>query len=110
MKYLLIVYMGVLFLLSILFCHLIKTNRMKNDLLFFVISNFILSFAFLVFFFHYNDYLFSFVTMFFLLLNTIFLSYEIKVTYDKYKILSLPYLIYIVFIFYLILDLYLMNR
>ena len=35
--------------------------------------------------------------------------FEIKMTYDKYNILSLPYLIYIVFIFYIIFDLYLMN-
>lgn len=109
MKYLLSIYLIVLFLLSFLFCHIIYEKKMKNDLFFFVISNFILSFSFLVFFFYYNDYLFSLVNMFFLLLNTIFLSYEIKMTYDKYKILSVPYLIYIVFIFYIIFDLYLMN-
>ncbi len=109
MKYLLIVYLVVLSLLSFLFCHLIYEKKMKNDLFFFVISNFILSFSFLVFFFYYEDYLFSLVNMFFLLLNTIFLSFEIKMTYDKYKVLSIPYLIYIVFIFYIIFDLYLMN-
>lgn len=110
MKYLLIIYLVVLTLLSFLFCHLIYEKKMKNDLFFFVISNFILSFSFLVFFFYYEDYLFSLVNMFFLLLNTIFLSFEIKMTYDKYKVLSIPYLIYIVFIFYIIIDLYLMNR
>lgn len=109
MKYILSIYLVVLFLLSFLFCHIIYEKKMKNDLFFFVISNFILSFSFLVFFFYYKDYLFSLVNMFFLLLNTIFLSYEIKMTYDKYKLLSVPYLIYIVFIFYIIFDLYLMN-
>lgn len=109
MKYILSIYLVVLFLLSFLFCHIIYEKKMKNDLFFFVISNFILSFSFLVFFFYYQDYLFSLVNMFFLLLNTIFLSYEIKMTYDKYKLLSVPYLIYIVFIFYIIFDLYLMN-
>ena len=105
---LIIVYLVVLFLISILFCRLIKQNKMKNDLVFFVISNFILSFSFLVFLFYYKDYLFSLVNMFFLLLNTIFLSFEIKITYDKYRLLSMPYLIYVVFLFYLIIDLYLM--
>jgi len=109
MFYLLIIYLFVLCLLTFLFCHIIYERKMKNDLFFFVISNFILSFSFLIFLFYYNDYLFSLVNVFFLLLNTIFLSYEIRMTYDKYKILSLPYLIYIVFIFYLIVDLYLMN-
>lgn len=109
MFYLLIIYLIVLSLLTFLFCHIIHEHKMKNDLFFFVISNFILSFSFLIFLFYYNDYLFSLVNIFFLLLNTIFLSYEIKLTYDKYKILSIPYLIYIVFIFYLIIDLYLMN-
>lgn len=110
MNFFLILYIVILSFLSFLFCHLIKEKKMKNDLFFFVVCNFVLSFSFLIFFFYYQDYFFSLVNMFFLLLNTIFLSYEIKMTYDKYKLLSLPYLIYIVFIFYLILDLYLMNR
>lgn len=104
-----IIYLFVLCLLSILFWRLIRSHKMKNDLLFFVISNFILSISFIVFLFYYKDYLFSLINMFFLLLNTIFLSFEIKMTYDKYSILSMPYLMYIVFIFYLIFDLYLMH-
>jgi len=106
---LIIIYFVVLIMLSILFCHIIHENKMKNDLLFFVIVNFILSFSFVSFLFYFKDYLFSLVNMFLLLLNTVFLSYEIKKTYDKYKLLSVPYLIYIVFLFYLIIDLYLMN-
>lgn len=107
--YLIFIYITVLSLLSFLFIRLIKTKMMKSDLSFFVITNFILSFSFLVFLFYYKDYLFSLVNMFFLLLNTIFLSYEIKLTYDKYRLLSVPYLIYIVFLFYLMFDLYLMH-
>ncbi len=103
------IYFVVLFLLTFVFCHLIYENKMKNDLLFFVISNFILSFSFLVFLFYYKDYLISLINIILLLLNTVFLSYEIKNTYDKYKVLSIPYLIYIVFIFYLVIDLYLMH-
>lgn len=106
---LIITYIVVLSLLTFLFCHIIYEKKMKNDLCFFVISNFILSFSFLVFFFYYKDYLFSLVNIFFLLINTIFLSYEIRLTYDKYKLFSMPYLIYIAFIFYLIFDLFLMN-
>ena len=106
---LIVLYFIVLCLISFLFCHIIYENNMKNDLLFFVLVNFILSFSFLVFLFYFKDYLFSLVNMFLLLINTIFLSYEIRLTYDKYKLLSIPYLIYIVFIFYLIIDLYLMN-
>lgn len=106
---LIIIYFVVLIMLSILFCHIIHENKMKNDLLFFVIVNFILSFSFVSFLFYFKDYLFSLVNMFLLVLNTVFLSYEIKKTYDKYKLLSVPYLIYIVFLFYLIIDLYLMN-
>ena len=102
-------YVVVLLLLSFLFCHIIYEKKMKNDLFFFVLSNFILSFSFLIFFFYYKDYLFSLVNIFFLLVNTIFLSFEIRMTYDKYKLFSMPYLIYIVFIFYLIFDLFLMN-
>lgn len=106
---LIVLYLVVLFLLSILFCRLIVTKKMKNDLVFFVLANLVLTFSFLVFLFYYKDYLFSVVNMFFLLLNTIFLSYEIRITYDKYQLLSMPYLIYIVFLFYLIIDLYLMS-
>lgn len=103
------VYFIVLSLISILFYRIINQKKMKNDLCFFVITNFILSFSFLVFLFYYKDYLLSLVNVFFLLLNTIFLSYELKFTYDSYRILSIPYLIYIVFLFYLIFDLYLMS-
>jgi hypothetical protein len=107
--FLIVIYLFVLSLLSFLFCHIIYENKMKNDLLFFVVTNFVLSFSFLVFLFYYKDYLLSLVNVFFLLLNTIFLSYELKFTYDSYRILSIPYLIYIVFLFYLIFDLYLMS-
>ena len=107
---LILIYLIVLFLISFLFFHIIYENKMKNDLLFFVISNFVLSFSFICFLFYFKDYLFSLTNMFLLLINTIFLSYEIKKTYDKYKLLSIPYLIYIVFIFYLIIDLYLMHQ
>ena len=108
-KILIIIYLIVLVLLSFLFCRLIRQHKMKIDLFFFVVSNFVLSFSFLVFFFYYKDNLLSLVNILFLLLNTIFLSYEIKLTYDKYSILSMPYLIYITFIFFLIVDLYLMH-
>ena len=106
---LILIYFIVLALLSFLFVHIIYENKMKNDLLFFVIANFILSFSFVSFLFYFKDYLFALVNMFLLLINTVCLSYEIKLTYDKYKVLSWPYLIYMVFILYLIIDLYLMN-
>lgn len=107
---LLVIYVIVLSLLTFLFCHIIQENKMKNDLLFFVFTNYILSFSFIVFFAYYNDYLFSLVNIFLLLLNTIFLNFEIKNTYDKYKFLSIPYLIYVFCIFFIILDLFLINH
>lgn len=106
---LLITYIIVLSLLTFLILKILHEHKMKNDLVFFVITNYILSFSFLIFLFHFKDYLFSFVNMFLLLINTIFLNYEIKLAFNKIKILSLPYLIYITFIFYLIFDLFLMN-
>ncbi len=106
---LVLVYFIVLVLISFLFIHIVIENKMKNDLLFFVIANFILSFSFYSFLFYFKDYLFSLVNMFLLLINTICLCYEVKLTNDKYKMLSIPYLIYIVFIFYLIIDLYLIH-
>ena len=106
---LLIIYIVVLSLISFVFCHILHERKMKCDLGFFVITNYILSFSFLVFFFHFNDYVFSFFNILLLLINTIFLNYEIKLTYDKYKLLSMPYLIYIACIFFIIFDLLLMN-
>ena len=109
LNFLLIIYCIVLSLLTFVFCHIIKYNKMKQDLVFFCISNYILSFSFLVFFFHFNDYLFSFFNVILLLINTIFLNHEIKITKDKYKYYSIPYLLYIVFIAFLIFDLILVN-
>ena len=108
-NFLVFIYIIVILLLSFLFCHIIYENKLKNDLLFFVVVNFILSFSFILFLFYFKDYLFSLINITLLLINTFCLSYEIRLTYDKYKLLSIPYLIYIVFIFYLIIDLYLMN-
>ena len=108
--FLIVIYLFVLSLLSFLFCHIIYENKMKNDLLFFVVTNFVLSFSFLVFLFYFKDFLLTLVSIIFLLINTVCLSNEIRLTYNKYRLLSIPYLIYIVFIFYLIIDLYLMCR
>ena len=104
-----IIYAVVLVLVSILAIHIILNNKMNNDLLFFVIANYILSFSLIVFLFHYKDYLFSLVNVFLLAVNTICLTYEVKLTKDRYRVLSIPYLIYIIYIFYLIIDLYLMH-
>ena len=106
---LVLVYLIVLVLLSFLFIRLIYEHKMNNDLLFYIIVNSILSFSFICFLFYFKDLLFSLFNIFLLLLNTFCLSYEIKKVYDKYKLLSIPYLIYIVFLFYLIIDLYLMH-
>lgn len=107
---LIIIYIIVLSLLSFLFCHIIINNNMKRDLSFFVIVNYILSFAFLIFLFYFRDYVFSLIIIVLLLINSIFTIYEIKLTYDKYKMLTIPYLIYLVFIFFILFDLVLMNR
>ena len=106
---LLFFYVIVLSMLSFLFIKIIYERKMKNDLAFFVICNYILSFSFLIFFFYFKDIIFSFVNIMFLLCNTIFLCYELKQSYSKYKILSIPYLIYIAIIFFIMFDLFLMN-
>lgn len=106
---LLFFYIIILSTLSYLFIKLIFQRKMNNDLAFFVICNYILSFTFLVFFFYFKDVLFSLVDIFFLLLNTIFICYELKNIYSKYNLLSIPYLIYIVFVFFILFDLFLMN-
>ena len=106
---LIIVYIILLSLLSFLFIRLVVKNQMKRNLLFYVLVNYILSFSFLIFLFHFKDYILSFINILFLLLNSIFLTYELKNTYDKYKLLSIPYSIYILFIFFIMFDLLLMN-
>ena len=106
---LIIVYIILLSLLSFLFIRLVIKNQMKRDLLFFVLSNYILSFSFLVFLFYFKDYVISFLNILFLLLNSIFLTYELKSTYDKYRLFSIPYFIYILIIFFIMFDLLLMN-
>ncbi len=108
--FLLILYVIVLSLLTFVFCHIIVNKNMKRDLAFFVIVNYILSFTFLVFLFHYKDYTFSLIVIVLLLINTIFTNYEIKITYNKYKLLSMPYLIYVIFIFFILIDLVLVNQ
>ena len=92
-------------IMLLLFFYLTYKNRMKNDLLFFVIVNFILSFSFFVFLFYYKDYLFALVNILLLLFDSILMCYEIKQINNKFFVLSLPYLCYVMYIFYLTIDL-----
>lgn len=107
LNFLIFLYFIVFILISFLFGHIICENNMKNDLLFSYIVNSILSLSFIVFIFYFKDYLLSLVNCFFLFINTVFLIYEIRKSNDKYSLLSIPYLIYIIFILYLTIDLYL---
>ena len=102
MKYLIISYLIISGLVFFLFGHLIYKKKMKNDLLFFVFTNYILTFSFLTFFFYYKDIVFSIINILFLLVNNIFLFYEIKLSKDKYLLLFVPYIIYIFIIFILL--------
>lgn len=102
MKYLIISYLIISGLVLFLFGHLIYKKKMKNDLLFFVFTNYILTFSFLTFFFYYKDIVFSIINILFLLVNNLFLFYEIKLSKDKYLLLFVPYIIYIFIIFILL--------
>ncbi len=102
MKYLIISYLIISGLVFFLFGHLIYKKKMKNDLLFFVFTNYILTFSFLTFFFYYKDIVFSIIIILFLLVNNLFLFYEIKLSKDKYLLLFVPYIIYIFIIFILL--------
>lgn len=102
MKYLIISYLIISGLVFFLFGHLIYKKKMKNDLLFFVFTNYILTFSFLIFFFYYKDIVFSIINILFLLVNNLFLFYEIKLSKDKYLLLFVPYIIYIFIIFILL--------
>ena len=102
MKYLIISYLIISGLVFFLFGHLIYKKKMKNDLLFFVFTNYILTFSFITFFFYYKDIVFSIINILFLLVNNLFLFYEIKLSKDKYLLLLVPYIIYIFIIFILL--------
>ena len=103
-------YIIALSCITLIFCHSIMKLNYKKDFLYFVLSNYILSFSFLIFFFYYKDIVLSLINIFFLMVNAGFLVYEIKESYNKYKFLSLPYFVYICFLFCIIFYLFLMNR
>ena len=105
----LITYFILLFFVSFIIIHLICEGKMNNDLLFNTISNYVLSFSFFVFLLYFKDYLYSLVNMFLLVINTIYLTYEINLSRDRYRVLSIPYLLFIFYVFYLIIDLYLIH-
>jgi hypothetical protein len=105
----LFIYVIVLSMLSFLFYKIIVTNKINNDLLFFILCNYILSFGFFVFYFYYKDLLYSFVDILFLLINTILTGYELMCNRIKYKCLYLPYLSFVMFIFFIVFDQFLMS-
>lgn len=85
-------------------CSVLKNNRINRDLLFFLITNFILSISLLIFFNYYKDLFLTFINCLFLFLNTIFLIFEVKNIMGKYGVFTLPYFGIIMFIFCFVID------
>jgi len=110
MIYLFLSYIVVLACLVVLLGRLLCNKKLKNDLFFFVICNFILIFSLTIFYFYYKDYVFSLVNMFLLFLNTLFLIHEIKLVCGKYEFLAMPYLFYMFVLLLYVIRVFLVNQ
>ena len=76
----------------------LKNDKISKDLLFFLLVNILLVFSLNIFYFYFQNEVFSFIISFLLLINNILMFKEIKYIHSKYYLITIPYFIYIIYI------------
>ena len=69
-----------------------------NQLLFFVITTYLLNFILPIYLFYFNNLVFSCIIAILLAISSLILFIEIKRTTNNYKVLAIPYVLMMVFI------------
>lgn len=98
----------VVLILILLGYQIIKLHKLNNDLVFFLITDFILVCALIIFFNYFQDLFLAFIANLFLFINTIFLTWEVKNIMGKY-IFTLSCFSLITYMFCIVIDCYLIR-
>ena len=89
---------------TIIFVDSVRKKNLNNDVLFFLLSNYILSGAILAFFYTFKDGFFSLVACSILTLNAIFLLFEFYRKFKTYKFFPTCYFMLTLYLFCFLID------
>ena len=89
---------------TIIFVDSVRKKNLNNDVLFFLLSNCILSGAMLMLFYTFNDGFFSIVACSILTLNAIFLLFEFYRKFKTYKFFPTCYFMLTLYLFCFLID------
>ncbi|MBR1416639.1 MAG: hypothetical protein IJ572_02350 [Bacilli bacterium] len=81
----------------------LKEDKLSKDLLFFLLIGIILIFTLAVFYFYFQDINLSLIISFLLCINNYLLIREIKNINKRYIIITIPYFLYFIYVFFIIL-------
>jgi len=93
-----LVYIAVVLYILIPICKIIWEDKLDNDLLFLLCSNYILIFLLSIIFSYYNLF-YSILISLILVIMAFLLIRKIKSIYGHYQILSIPYFCFSVYVF-----------
>ena len=82
---------------------IISFDLMDENILFLVLTNYLLNIAVALFFLFFHNMLFSLISITLLSVFTILLTLRFKKIFGFYKLTSVPYLLYVLFMFTYIL-------
>lgn len=94
-----LIYIACVSYITIPICKIIWFDKLDNDLLFLLLSNYILIFLLSIIFNSNNPLFYSILVSLFLMILAFFLIRKIKSIYNRYQILSIPYFIFCVYVF-----------
>lgn len=94
-----LVYIAVVIYISIPIGKIIWNERLDNDLLFLLFTNYILIFLLSIIFNYQYNLFYSILISLFLMIASFLLVRKIRDIFNRYQILSLPYFCFTVFVF-----------
>ena len=98
-----VLYCSFLAFLSINIYQLIKYDLLNNNLVFLIISNYLLNISTALFFGYYNNGLIACISSFLLMCFSTWLLFSIKKAFNRYKFFTFPYTYITYFSFFYIL-------
>lgn len=99
MNLLFLIYVACVSYITIPICKIIWIDKLDNDLLFLILSNYILIFLLSIIFNSSYHLFYSILVSLILMIVSFLLIRKIKSIYNRYQILSIPYFIFCVYIF-----------
>ncbi len=94
-----LIYIAVILYITIPICKIIWEDLLDNDLTFLLCSNYILIFLLSIIFSYKDNLIYSILISLTLVIASFLLIRKIKYILGHYQILSLPYFVFIVFVF-----------